>query len=96
MDFVYRQAAFGFVDGRCDVMLRPCACDCVCAGKAKPAFAFVEGRCDVMLTLDLREGTLRFAHGGRSIGTIAAIKGPLHAAATLTHSSQSVSITSSV
>ena len=41
-----------------------------------------------MLTLDLKEGTLRFTHAGRSIGTIAAIKGPVHAAVTLTTSKQ--------
>jgi hypothetical protein len=43
-----------------------------------------------MLTLDLKEGTLRFTHAGRSIGTIAAIKGPMHAAVTVTTSNQTV------
>lgn len=45
----------------------------------------------VTVTLDLKEGTLKFAHGGRSIGTIAGIKAPLHAAVTLTSSKQTVS-----
>ena len=60
------------------------------AGKATPIFSFVDGRCEVMLTLDLKEGTLRFTHAGRSIGTIAAVKGPLHAAVTVTTSKQTV------
>ncbi len=47
-------------------------------GRAHPIFNFTDGRCEVMLTLDLREGTLRFTHGGASIGTIAAIKGINH------------------
>ena len=50
-----------------------------------------DGKCEVTLTLDLKEGTLKFAHAGRSIGTIAGIKGPLHAAVTITSSRQSVS-----
>jgi hypothetical protein len=62
-------------------------------GKAQPVFSFgPDGRCEVTLTLDLREGTLRFAHGGRSLGTIAGVRGPLHAAATLTHSRQRASL----
>lgn len=61
-------------------------------GKALPVFTFAEGRCEVMLTLDLREGTLRFTHQGRSIGTIASVKGPMHAAVTLTTSKQTAVI----
>jgi hypothetical protein len=53
-------------------------------GKAGPMFTFHEGRCEITLTLDLKEGTLRFSSGGHSIGTIANVKGPLHAALTLT------------
>lgn len=60
-------------------------------GKATPIFTFKDGRCEVMLTLDLKEGTLRFTHQGRSIGTIAAVKGPVHAAVTVTTSKQTVS-----
>lgn len=59
-------------------------------GKATPIFTFTEGRCEVMLTLDLKEGTLRFMHAGRNIGTIASIKGPMHAAVTVTTSKQTV------
>jgi hypothetical protein len=44
----------------------------------------------IIVTLDLKEGTLKFSHGGRSIGTIAGVKGPLHAAVTLTSSRQKV------
>ncbi len=57
-----------------------------------PIFTFTEGRCEVMLTLDLKEGTLRFTHAGRCIGTIAAIKGPVHAAVTVTTSKQTATI----
>jgi len=57
-------------------------------GKAGPMFAFHEGRCEITLTLDLKEGTLRFSSGGHSIGTIANVKGPLHAAITLTSPKQ--------
>lgn len=53
-------------------------------GKAGPMFTFHEGRCEITLTLDLKEGTLRFSSGGHSIGTIANVSGPLHAALTLT------------
>ena len=53
-------------------------------GKAGPMFTFHEGRCEITLTLDLKEGTLRFSSGGHSIGTIANVAGPLHAALTLT------------
>ena len=60
------------------------------AGKATPIFTFKDGRCEVMLTLDLKEGTLRFTHQGKSIGTIASIKGPVHAAVTVTSSKQTV------
>lgn len=59
-------------------------------GKATPIFNFVEGTCEVTVTLDLKEGTLKFTHGGRNIGTIAGVKGPLHAAVTLTSSRQTV------
>ena len=40
--------------------------------------------------MDLKEGTLRFTYQGKSIGTIAAIKGPMHAAVTVTSSKQTV------
>jgi protein-L-isoaspartate O-methyltransferase len=53
-------------------------------GKAGPMFTFIDGRCEITLTLDLKEGTLRFSSGGHSIGTIANVAGPLHAALTLT------------
>jgi protein-L-isoaspartate O-methyltransferase len=53
-------------------------------GKAGPMFTFLDGRCEITLTLDLKEGTLRFSSGGHSIGTIANVKGPLHTALTLT------------
>lgn len=48
--------------------------------------------CDaqVTLTLDLKEGTLKFTHGGRNIGTVAGVKPSLHAAVTLTSSKQTV------
>ncbi len=59
-------------------------------GKAAPIFTFVDGKCEVTLTLDLKEGTLKFSTGARAIGTIAGIKGPLHAAVTITSSRQSV------
>jgi hypothetical protein len=42
------------------------------------------------VTLDLKEKTLRFAHGGRSLGIITDVAGPLHAALTLTSSRQRV------
>ncbi|GLI63892.1 hypothetical protein VaNZ11_007009 [Volvox africanus] len=61
-------------------------------GKAAPIFTFVEGKCEVTLTLDLKEGTLKFSHAGRAIGTIAGVKGPLHAAVTITSSRQSASL----
>ncbi len=35
-----------------------------------------------------QEGTLKVSHGGRSLGTIAGVRGPLHAAVTLTSSRQ--------
>jgi hypothetical protein len=57
-------------------------------GKAGPMFTFHEGRCEITLTLDLKEGTLRFSSGGHSIGTIANVRGPLHAALTLTSTRQ--------
>lgn len=60
-------------------------------GRAAPVFTFVEGRCEVTLTLDLKEGTLKLSHGGRTLGTIAGVKGPLHAAVTITSSRQMVS-----
>ena len=44
------------------------------------------------LSSSLQEGTLRFIHNGRNIGTIASIKGPLHAAVTLTSSRQSATL----
>jgi hypothetical protein len=44
-----------------------------------------------MLSLDLKEGTLRFSHRGSIIVTIASVKGPIHAAVTLTSSKQAVS-----
>jgi protein-L-isoaspartate O-methyltransferase len=53
-------------------------------GKAGPMFRFHEGKCEITLTLDLKEGTLRFSSGGHSIGTLANVKGPMHAALTLT------------
>ena len=53
-------------------------------------FVFSEGRCEVTLTLDLKEGTLKFTHNGRALGTIAGVQGPLHAAVTLTNSKQTV------
>lgn len=59
-------------------------------GKASPIFTFTDGKAEVTVTLDLKEGTLKFTHGGRSIGTIASIRGPLHAAVTLTSSKQQV------
>lgn len=46
----------------------------------------------VTLTLDLKERTLRFAHAGRSIGTIGGVQGPLHAAVTVTNSRQQVCV----
>ncbi|KAG2432997.1 hypothetical protein HXX76_008725 [Chlamydomonas incerta] len=61
-------------------------------GKAAPIFTFVDGKCEVTLTLDLKEGTLKFSHAGRAIGTIAGVKGPLHAAVTITSSRQSASL----
>lgn len=57
-------------------------------GKAGPMFRFHEGKCEITLTLDLKEGTLRFSSGGHSIGTLANVKGPLHAALTLTSTKQ--------
>ena len=44
----------------------------------------------VTIALDLKEKTLKFTHGGRSIGTIVGVQGPLHAAATITSSRQQV------
>ncbi|KAF8073005.1 E3 ubiquitin-protein ligase TOM1-like [Scenedesmus sp. PABB004] len=61
-------------------------------GKAGPMFRFLEGKCEVTLTLDLKEGTLRFSSGGHSIGTLANITGPLHAALTLTSTKQTAQI----
>lgn len=61
-------------------------------GKATPVFAFQNGKCEVTLTLDLKEGTLRFASNGRNIGTIAGVKGPLHAAVTLTSTKQTATL----
>ncbi|MEW5308771.1 MAG: hypothetical protein WDW38_000703 [Sanguina aurantia] len=62
-------------------------------GKSCPCIVFgADGSAEVLLTLDLREGTLAFAHGGRSIGTIAAVSGPLHAAVTLTSSRQTATL----
>ena len=66
----------------------PSICPSLTLGKATPIFTFTDGRCEVMLTLDLKEGTLRFMHAGRNIGTIASIKGPVHAAVTVTTSKQ--------
>lgn len=40
-------------------------------GKHGPMLRFHEGRCEVTLTLDLKEGTLKFSSGGHSIGTLA-------------------------
>lgn len=57
-------------------------------GKAQPIFTFTEGKCEVTLTLDLKEGTLKFTHGCRNIGTVAGVRAPLHAAVTLTNSRQ--------
>jgi hypothetical protein len=57
-------------------------------GKAGPMFRFIDGKCEITLTLDLKEGTLRFSSGGHSIGTLANVKGPMHAALTLTSSKQ--------
>lgn len=57
-------------------------------GKAGPLFQFHEGKCEITITLDLKEGTLKFSSGGHSIGTIANVRGPLHAALTLTHYKQ--------
>lgn len=57
-------------------------------GKAGPMFRFIEGKCEITLTLDLKEGTLRFSSGGHSIGTLANVKGPMHAALTLTSTKQ--------
>jgi hypothetical protein len=61
-------------------------------GKAGPMFTFVEGRLEITLTLDLKEGTLRFSSGGHSIGTIANVAGPVHAALTLTSPRQTAAI----
>jgi hypothetical protein len=61
-------------------------------GKAGPMFRFHEGKCEITLTLDLKEGTLRFSSGGHSIGTLANVKGPLHAALTLTSTKQAAQI----
>lgn len=61
-------------------------------GKAGPMFRFLEGKCEITLTLDLKEGTLRFSSGGHSIGTLANVKGPLHAALTLTSTKQTAQI----
>ncbi|GFH08322.1 uncharacterized protein HaLaN_03266, partial [Haematococcus lacustris] len=61
-------------------------------GKALPAFTWQDGKCKITVTLDLKEGTLKFSHAGRSIGAIAGIKAPLHAAVTLTSSKQVVSL----
>lgn len=58
-------------------------------GKNGPQFQFHDGKCEITLTLDLKEGTLKFSSAGHSIGTIANIKGPLHAALTLTSTKQS-------
>jgi hypothetical protein len=57
-------------------------------GKAGPMFRFIDGKCEITLTLDLKEGTLRFSSGGHSIGTLANVKGPMHAALTLTSTKQ--------
>jgi hypothetical protein len=46
----------------------------------------------VTLTLDLKENTLRFAHCGRNLGIITDVRGPLHAALTLTSSRQKVGV----
>jgi hypothetical protein len=61
-------------------------------GKAGPMFQFYEGQVEITLTLDLKEGTLRFSSGGHSLGTIANVKGPLHAALTLTSSRQTATL----
>ncbi|WIA29279.1 hypothetical protein OEZ86_011784 [Tetradesmus obliquus] len=61
-------------------------------GKAGPMFRFHEGKCEITLTLDLKEGTLRFSSGGHSIGTLANVKGPMHAALTLTSTKQAAQI----
>lgn len=61
-------------------------------GKAGPMFRFHEGKCEITITLDLKEGTLRFSSGGHSIGTLANIRGPLHAALTLTSTKQAAHI----
>ena len=68
----------------------PCFLLVACTGKAQPVFTFQEGKCEVTLTLDLKEGTLKFTHNGRAIGTIAGVLGLLHAAVTLTNSKQTV------
>ena len=36
------------------------------------------------ITLDLKERTLRFAHAGRTIGTVTGVEGPVRAAVTVT------------
>jgi hypothetical protein len=61
-------------------------------GKAGPMFRFHKGKCEITLTLDLKEGTLRFSSGGHSIGTLANVKGPMHAALTLTSTKQAAQI----
>ena len=57
-------------------------------GKAGPMFQFHDGKCEITVTLDLKEGTIKFSSSGHSIGTIANVKGPLHAALTLTSHKQ--------
>jgi len=60
------------------------------AHKHTQTLTYVRGSPQVTLTLDLKEKTLKFAHGGTSIGTIVGVQGPLHAAATVTSSRQQV------
>ncbi len=61
-------------------------------GKAGPQFHFHDGRCEITITLDLKEGTLKFSSGGHHIGTLAGIRGPLHPAVTLTSTKQTATL----
>jgi hypothetical protein len=60
--------------------------------KFAPVLSFREGKCEVTVSLDLKEGTLRFVCDGRTIATIADVKGPLHAGFSFTSARQKVTL----
>ncbi len=61
-------------------------------GKAGPLFPFHENKCEITITLDLKEGTLKFSSAGHHIGTLAGIKGPVHPAVTITSTKQTATL----